>query len=71
MAMRKISRVLATGRVRESFEGDPVKPVFRPFNSACKAAVPDFTRIRLDSSAASISCHFILGNAREGSNSFL
>jgi glutamate-1-semialdehyde 2,1-aminomutase len=31
-AMRKISGVVATGRVRESFEGEPVKPVFRPFN---------------------------------------
>ena len=31
-AMRKISGVIATGRVRESFVGDPTKPVFRPFN---------------------------------------
>jgi len=32
MAMRKISGAIATGRVHESFEGDPIKPVFRPFN---------------------------------------
>jgi glutamate-1-semialdehyde 2,1-aminomutase len=32
MAMRKISRVVGSGRIRESFEGDPIKPVFRPFN---------------------------------------
>ena len=31
-AMRKISGVIATGRIRESFVGDPTKPVFRPFN---------------------------------------
>jgi glutamate-1-semialdehyde 2,1-aminomutase len=37
MAMRKISGVVATGHVRESFEGDPVKPVFRSFNQCLQS----------------------------------
>ncbi len=37
MAMRKISGVVATGRVRESFEGDPIKPVFRSFNQCLQS----------------------------------
>jgi glutamate-1-semialdehyde 2,1-aminomutase len=45
MAMRKIARVVSSGRVRESFQGDPVKPVFRPFNkciqSRCGRLHPD------------------------------
>ena len=45
MAMRKISGAVATGRMRESFEGDPIKPVFRPFNrclqSRCARLHPD------------------------------
>ena len=45
MAMRKIARVVASGRVRESFQGDPVKPVFRQFNkcmqSRCGRLHPD------------------------------
>jgi hypothetical protein len=36
-AMRKISSVLATGKIRESFEGDPIKPVFRPFNKCLQS----------------------------------
>jgi hypothetical protein len=30
--MRKIRRMLDENRVNESFEGEAVKPVFRPFN---------------------------------------
>lgn len=30
--MRKVRRVLNSGSVDDSFEGEPVKPVFRPFN---------------------------------------
>jgi glutamate-1-semialdehyde 2,1-aminomutase len=48
-AMRKVSGVVATGRVRESFVGDPVKPVFRPFNgclqSRCGRLHPTATKL--------------------------
>jgi glutamate-1-semialdehyde 2,1-aminomutase len=37
MAMRKIAGVVASGRVRESFVGPPVKPVFRPFNACLQS----------------------------------
>ena len=50
MAMRKIANVVATGRIRESFEGDPVKPVFRPFNrclqSRCARLHHDSPRLK-------------------------
>jgi glutamate-1-semialdehyde 2,1-aminomutase len=49
-AMRKIADVVATGSVRESFEGDPVKPVFRPFNkclqSRCARVHQDSPRLK-------------------------
>jgi glutamate-1-semialdehyde 2,1-aminomutase len=44
-AMRKVAGVVSSGNVRESFEGDAVKPVFRPFNrcmqSRCAKLHPD------------------------------
>ncbi len=49
-AMRKISEVVASGRVRESFDGDPVKPVFRPYNqcqqSRCSRIHQDAPRLK-------------------------
>lgn len=36
-AMRKIAGVVATGSVRESFAGPPVKPVFRPYNACLQS----------------------------------
>lgn len=36
-AMRKVSGVVATGNIRDSFEGDPIKPVFRPFNKCLQS----------------------------------
>jgi glutamate-1-semialdehyde 2,1-aminomutase len=51
MAMRKVSGALATGRVRESFQGDPVKPVFRPFNRCLQSRCA-----RLHSDSAPLKC---------------
>lgn len=51
LAMRKIAGVVATGRVRESFEGDPVKPVFRPFNRCLQSRCA-----RLCSDASPLPC---------------
>lgn len=51
IAMRKISGVLATGRVRESFEGEPIKPVFRSFNQCRQSRCG-----RLYSDAAKLEC---------------
>ena len=49
-SMRKIAGVVATGRVRESFEGDPVKPVFRSYNkclqSRCGRLHPDALKLK-------------------------
>jgi glutamate-1-semialdehyde 2,1-aminomutase len=43
--MRKVRRAIEENRVNESFEGEPVKPVFRPFNrcqqSLCGRLHPD------------------------------
>jgi glutamate-1-semialdehyde 2,1-aminomutase len=51
MAMRKISGVVATGRVRESFFGPPIKPVFRPFNTCLQSRCG-----RLHASATKMEC---------------
>jgi len=44
-AMRKVRRALEEERVEQSFEGEPVKPVFRPYNhcrqSRCGRLHPD------------------------------
>jgi len=48
-AMKKVAGALSTDRVRECFVGDPVKPVFRPFNrclqSRCGRLHPDATKL--------------------------
>jgi glutamate-1-semialdehyde 2,1-aminomutase len=48
-AMRKVSGVVATGRLRESYTGDPIKPVFRPFNQClqgrCGRLFPDSKKL--------------------------
>jgi glutamate-1-semialdehyde 2,1-aminomutase len=51
MAMRKVARVIASGGVRESFEGDPVKPVFRPFNKCLQSRCG-----RLHADSPQLSC---------------
>lgn len=39
-SMRKIASAVAAKKVRESFEGDPIKPVFRPFNKCLQSRCP-------------------------------
>lgn len=50
-AMRKIAGVVAAGSVSGSFEGEPVKPVFRPFNQCLQSRCA-----RLDQEAAQLKC---------------
>jgi glutamate-1-semialdehyde 2,1-aminomutase len=50
-AMQKVRGALDDGRVRESFVGDPVKPVFRPFNICRQSRCG-----RLHQDAAQLDC---------------
>lgn len=50
-SMRKISTVLESGKIRESFNGDPVRPVFRPFNECLQSRCG-----RLNADAPRLAC---------------
>jgi glutamate-1-semialdehyde 2,1-aminomutase len=50
-SMRKISAVVESGKIRESFSGDPVRPVFRPFNECLQSRCG-----RLNADAPKLAC---------------